>query len=260
MLVAGACLGGWAWHDVAAKLRAAGHDVYPLTLTGLGERAHLADRSIDAETHIQDIIGTLDYEALGGVVLVGHSYAGPIVAAVAHRRPNRLYGVVYLDTGALPDGLSIAEVQPPQLRERQRAETEAGGGSLWPVPDRKTLESGIYGSAAGLTDSSFRLLAERASPHPYATFTSPIRREGPWPADVRRVGILCSEGGLSISMLRQLVADGDPRATMLGAEERLDPAAWELHELPTGHWAMFTAPDALGDLLHVIACGSRPNS
>jgi pimeloyl-ACP methyl ester carboxylesterase len=251
-------LGGWAWHDVAGGLRAAGHDVYPVTLTGLGERVHLVDRQIDVETHIQDIIGTLDFEDLDDAVLVGHSYAGPVVTAVAHRRPNRLYGVVYLDTGALPGGVSIADVQPPQLRERQRADAERdGGGWLWPVPSRETLESGIYGSAAGLNDEHFRLIAERATPHPYATFTSPIRLEGPWPAGIRRIGIICTEGGLSIGILRQLVAQGDPVAKMFGAEEWLDPAKWELHELATGHWAMFSIPEALVDLLHVIAHSSH---
>jgi hypothetical protein len=45
VLVPGACLGGWAWRDVAARLRSLGHDVFPVTLTGLGERVHLASRT-----------------------------------------------------------------------------------------------------------------------------------------------------------------------------------------------------------------------
>jgi pimeloyl-ACP methyl ester carboxylesterase len=258
VLVPGACLGGWVWRGVANGLRAAGHQVYPMTLTGLGERAHLADPGIDIETHVQDILGTLDYEDLHDAVLVGHSYAGPVVTAVAHRCPGRLRSVVYLDTGQLPDGMSIAEVQPPDLRDRQRAEAERGGdGWLWPVPDRATLESGVYGSAAGLRDGDFRLIAERATPHPYATFRTPIRREGPWPVSVRRIGVLCTDGGLSIAALRQLVARRDPVATMLGAEEWLDPARWALHELPTGHWPMITMPATLAGLLHIVAHDSQ---
>jgi len=232
-----------------------------VTLTGLGERAHLASRRIDIETHIQDIIGTLDFEDLKESVLVGHSYAGPVVTAVAHRRPGRLHGVAYLDTGGLPAGMSIADVQPPELRERQRLEAERGGGGwLWPVPPRETLESGVYGSARGLTDEHFRLIAERATPHPYATFTTPVRLGGPWPAAVRRIGIMCTDGGLSTDVLRQLVTHGDPLAKMLGAAEWLDPARWELHELPTGHWAMLTMPEALADLLHLVALGTQPYS
>ena len=57
--------------------------------------------------------------------------------------------------GYLP-GMSIADVHAPGLRERQRLEAERGGGGwLWPVPPRETLESGVYGSARGLTDEHF---------------------------------------------------------------------------------------------------------
>ncbi len=261
VLVPGACLGGWAWHDVATRLRAAGHDVYPVTLTGLGERAHLADPRIDIETHVADVLGTLDFEGLRDAVLVGHSYAGPVVTAVAHRRPSRLSRVVCLDTGALPDGASIADAQPVELRERQRAEADRGGdGWRWPVPSRRVLASAIYGSAAGLRDAHYRLIAARATPHPYATFTSPVHLEGPWPDGVQRAAILCTEGGLSIASLRRRVAQGDPLAVMLGAGEWLDAAKWTLHELPTGHWAMFSMPEALADLLKNIAAGSHGDS
>jgi hypothetical protein len=50
VLVPGACLGGWAWREVATSLRANGQEVYPVTLTGLGERVHLADRKTDLDT------------------------------------------------------------------------------------------------------------------------------------------------------------------------------------------------------------------
>ena len=36
-----------AWRPVAASLRRHGHDVYPISLTGLGERAHLARPDTD---------------------------------------------------------------------------------------------------------------------------------------------------------------------------------------------------------------------
>ena len=62
VLVPGAWLGGWAWRDVAARLRAMGHDVYPITLTGLGERVHLARPEVDLETHIADVVNTVRME------------------------------------------------------------------------------------------------------------------------------------------------------------------------------------------------------
>ena len=38
ILVPGMWIGAWAWRDVAGALRDAGHDVYPLTLTGVADR------------------------------------------------------------------------------------------------------------------------------------------------------------------------------------------------------------------------------
>ena len=62
VLVAGAWLGGWAWRETADVLLAKGHDVYPVTLTGLGERAYLASPEVDQDTHIADVVGVLTTE------------------------------------------------------------------------------------------------------------------------------------------------------------------------------------------------------
>lgn len=251
VLVPGACLGGWVWRDVARSLRASGHDVYPVTLTGLGERVHLARPDVDLDTHVADVVNLLDYEALEGAVLIGHSYAGVVVTAVADRRPERLSTVVYLDTAPLPDGTAIVDVQSPEQREQQRAAVERDGdGWRWPVPDRELLASGLYGSVIGLDERHFRLLDERATAHPYATFTAPLRLTDTPPAAVKRVAILCSAGGLDLATVRDLIAQGDPRVAVFSGPE------WELRELPTGHWPMLSLPGPLADLLHEIAQSS----
>ena len=73
VLVHGAWGGGWLYKDIARALREAGHDVYVPTLTGLGERAHLASPAITLSTHIADVVGVLERESLEDVILVGHS-------------------------------------------------------------------------------------------------------------------------------------------------------------------------------------------
>jgi pimeloyl-ACP methyl ester carboxylesterase len=248
VLVPGACLGGWVWEEVAAQLRAQDHDVYPATLTGLGERVHLAHAGIDLETHISDVVNLLEYNALEDVVLVGHSYSGIVVTAVADRMPGRLNAVVYLDCSPLPDGMSIADVQSPKQRELQQREVaENGDGWRWPVPDRETLLAGTYGSTSGLREEHLQLIAERATPQPYATMTSPLRLVHHGPSDTRRVAIFCAEGGIDVEHLRGLIAKGDPRAAIFA------DADWELHDLPTGHWPMLSMPAQLADLLGHIA-------
>ena len=56
VLVHGGWAGGWQWREVAGLLRAADHDVFTPTLTGLGERVHLANPDVGLDTHIQDIL------------------------------------------------------------------------------------------------------------------------------------------------------------------------------------------------------------
>ena len=248
VLVPGAWLGGWAWRKVARRLRALGHEVHPITLTGLGERVHLASEEIDLETHITDVVNVLDFESLDDVVLVGHSYGGVVVTSVADRRAERLNAVVYVDTRPLPSGTAVADVQPPELRERQQRDVqERGDGWRWPLVDRETPASGVFGSAAGLAEQDFEALEQRATAQPYATLTTPLALGHERPPGVRRVGVLCTAGGIDLALLRSLVAQGDPRAAVFADDD------WELHELPTGHWPMFSMPDELADLLHRAA-------
>ena len=62
VLVHGAFHGGWCYGRVVRLLRMAGHEVYTPTLTGLGERAHLASLSINLSTHVEDVTALLRCE------------------------------------------------------------------------------------------------------------------------------------------------------------------------------------------------------
>ena len=97
LLIHGAWHGGWCWRDVASRLRKAGHEVHAPSLTGLGERKHLAGGRIDLDTHIQDVVGLIEMEDLRDVVLVGHSYGGMVITGAADRMPASIARLVYLD-------------------------------------------------------------------------------------------------------------------------------------------------------------------
>src|SRR5487761_823592 len=97
VLVPGAWLGGWVWKKVIQPLEERGHDAHAITLTGMGERVHLASKDAGIETAIQDVLNVIKYNDLKDFVLVGHSFAGKVVAAAADRVPDRVKMVLYLD-------------------------------------------------------------------------------------------------------------------------------------------------------------------
>src|SRR5438874_4002154 len=133
VLVHGAWHGGWCWIKVTRLLTDAAHVVYTPTLTGLGERGHLARPEIDLEAHIQDIVAVLEAEELRNVVLVGHSYAGMVITGVAGRVPNRIASLVYLDAFVPESGRSLLSYQAPERAEAIRSSAE-GEGEGWRFP------------------------------------------------------------------------------------------------------------------------------
>ena len=116
VIVPGATHGGWRWKEARLALQAAGHEVYALTLTGLGERSHLATPEIGLDTHVQDVVHVLEYEDLHDVVLLGHSYGGVVVTAVADRAAARVARLLYLDALLPHDGECMFDVLPPETR------------------------------------------------------------------------------------------------------------------------------------------------
>jgi pimeloyl-ACP methyl ester carboxylesterase len=102
-----------AGSKVVPFLRAAGHQVFTPTLTGLGERSHLLTPEVGPDTHIEDVAAVLEYEDLVNVVLVGHSYAGMAIAGVAQKVSRRLAELAYLDAFLPEHGKCLLDYGPP---------------------------------------------------------------------------------------------------------------------------------------------------
>ncbi len=110
ILVHGAWSGGWGYKPIARALRAAGHEVYVPTLTGLGEREHLASGAIDLTLHITDVVNMIDYEDLSDVILCGHSYGGMVITGVAAAVGDRIRTLFYLDAFLPKDGEALWDI------------------------------------------------------------------------------------------------------------------------------------------------------
>ncbi|WP_367319084.1 alpha/beta fold hydrolase [Streptomyces sp. HUAS ZL42] len=220
VLVAGTWLGAWAWDEVTAELRAAGHDVHPLTLSGLAERQ---GAPAGQQTHVQDIVDEVERLDLRDVVLVGHSYAGVPVGQAAERIGDRLRRVVYVDANVPFDGESFLSGWPS---DHVRASIENHDG-FWPP-----LDADDY-AGQGLTDEQMSRIVSAGTPHPGSTLTEPAVLKGS-PGDLPSTYVKC-------------LLDGDEPAPAVA--ELLKNERWELVELDTGHWPMFSQPRELARIL-----------
>ena len=159
LLVHGGWAGGWHWREVASLLRAAGHEVFTPTLTGLGERVHLASPDVGLDTHIQDILMVLEYEELRDVILIGYSYSGMVITGVAERAADRLAHLVYLDAYVPRDGESLLDMLGPDAAAFIEQAAQAYGDG-WRIPHDPPD-------------------APRRTPHPLKTGQQPVSRHEP---------------------------------------------------------------------------------
>ena len=253
VLVSGGYTGGWVWPEVSSRLREAGAEAYPATLTGMGDRRHLAGPETDLDTHIEDLVQLIDHIDEPDVVVVGHCYGiYPSVGAV-DRRAERVTRLVHLDA-PLPQGdlsmLGQVREQMPEgaVRDRilgQAADAEDG----WKVRPPTAEEWETWGNTVGVPADALDRLARLSAPQPLGTFTRPLRLTGAG-SKVPRSGIFCTVGGtMDIAALEALVAAGDPRVQSL-----VDPRAG-FFDLATGHWPMFSAPGDLTRMLLRAAAG-----
>jgi pimeloyl-ACP methyl ester carboxylesterase len=202
VIVHGATCGGWEWKEARQALQTAGHEVYTPTLTGLGERSHLATPEVGLDTHIQDIVNVLEYEDLRDVVLVGHSYGGMVVTAVADRAAARLARLVYVDAFLPDDGECLFDVSPPEVRARWEDWARRLGEGWrvppwWAAPDRRYV------------------------PQPLKTVQQPVRLTGTGSRTVPGAYIHCT-----------VKPDGDD---LLRSADRARARGWPVYELATGH-------------------------
>jgi pimeloyl-ACP methyl ester carboxylesterase len=241
MLIHGMYAGGWCWKHVTSLLRAAGHDVYTPTLTGTGERVHLAGPAVDLDTHITDVVNVLAFEELQDVILAGWSYGGVVITGVADRAPARLRHLVYLDADLPKHGQSDLDLEVAEVRTRREAQARAAGdGWQVPRPDPERMDRSLRDWIPD--DETRRWFFAKLTDHPFKTLAQPLHLSNPAALDaLGRTYILCTEGK----------SEGDiPLRTV--AWLRHEPG-WRIRELASTHFAPISAPREVADLLLELA-------
>lgn len=169
LFVPGAFHGGWSFDLVRPLLEAAGHRVLTPTLTGVGNRAHLAALgSINLDTHIQDIVNLILVDDLSDIILAGHSYGGMVITGVADQLPDRIASLVYLDATTPSDGDTLFSLLPALLEPFTQNSAQHGGTMVAPFP---AAAFGVGPDHQSWVDSKLTL-------HPLCCFTQAIRLTG----------------------------------------------------------------------------------
>lgn len=240
VLVHGAWHGAWCWQRVLPLLQAQGLAAHAVTLTGVGDRAHLLSGQIRLSTHVADVLGLIDTLELPRVLLVGHSYGGLVITGVADvlrkRTPaaTALHGLVYVDAVTPHPGESWSSQHTAEtVAARLKLAAEQGAGVGIPPPDAAVF---------GLADADRDWVNRRQTPQPLGVYQDPLHFDATAVAALPRTFIDCTQPALpTIAVMRQRV--------------RTEPG-WTVHELITGHDPMVSAPADLARLLAQAAGGT----
>jgi pimeloyl-ACP methyl ester carboxylesterase len=241
VLVHPAWFGGWCWNKVTPLLRARGYDVHTPTLTGLGERAHLARPDIGLNTHIEDVANVLKYEDLSGVVLVGTSSGGMVITGVADQVPELIAHIVYLDAFVPQDGHTMLDLIPPDRRPPMEALVQnEGQGWLLPRFAPPPWEKFVPEAWRITDEADLRWVLPRLRPTPFGHFKEPVHCKNAAAEKLPRTYIRCVRW---------------PNAVFdRHAEAARRTPGWRYRELATSHLPYVTHPREVADvLLEIVA-------
>ena len=225
VLVHGAWAGSFGFRNVRRRLQAAGHEVFTPSLTGIGERVHLANPQITLGTHVQDVVNLILYEDLNDIVLLGYSYGGAVVTGCLEHIADRVSHLIYLDAFVPSSGESVLE-----LVGMPRPAFELGSLHFVPPAPRSFDDP---------AEEEFQNL--RRVPQPLATILEPVRLAQPLESfEFRRTYIRATLGEPS--------EVGNSHFSSAAAHAR-DSNAWGYHEIETNHMVLSNKPDELANLL-----------
>jgi len=208
------------WNRIDTALEKRGHQVYPVTLTGMGDRVHLGSKEIGIETSIQDVLNVIKYNDAQDFVLVGHSFAGKVVAAVADRIPDRVRMILYLDAFRPARG----------VRAPQGAFAPNEFGPLkpgqWTIPLTEEIIDSIGKDVQG---HDREWLMSNGTPWPLRLANEPVTLSKNFDS-IKTAYVFCTGGG-------------DPLDEVLAGKWGKIEGPYKV--IDSGHWPMITKPDEL---------------
>jgi pimeloyl-ACP methyl ester carboxylesterase len=218
--------GGWCYARAAEILRAQGQRVFTPTLTGLGERSHLARGTVNCSTHIQDVLNVIHWERLKDVILCGHSYGGMVVGGVADKIPDRIATIVYLDAVVPENRRSLLDLtrSAEEIRDMLDLAADHAGYAL-PAPSAESLN---------VNKADRDMVDELSTPHPFASCIERLKLAGAFERVPKKIYILATNWR----------GRGRPFY-----ERRMSDPGWSTFKIDCGRDVMLDEPQQLAEIL-----------
>jgi len=205
-----------------------GHEAYPVTLTGMGDRVHLASEGLGMDIAVQDVLNVIKFNDLNKFVLVGHSFAGKVAAAVADRAHDKVEKVIYVDA-----------FRP------ERVTTPQGGfdpsGEFGPPPKGSLgiplTEAIIDRIGKDVQGSNRTWMMSMATPWPIKLAKDPITLSKSYDG-VKETYVFCRQSGDPVD---EIIAG--KWGKLEGPHKVID----------SGHWPMITKPRELAEDMMALA-------
>jgi pimeloyl-ACP methyl ester carboxylesterase len=223
--------GGWGgahvFRQVRRLLQSAGHEVFTPSLTGIGERTHLASPQVTLTTHVQDVVDHVIFEGHEDITLLGYSYGGMVVTGALEYIADRIENLVYLDGLVPSDGESHDSILGFGPRSFIGLDADD-----WLVPSR-AQEWG--------DDEEGRFQAARRTRNPLGSFTEPVRLRAP-----------LESFAFSRTFIKSTLEPrgGNHMGWVYADRATADPEHWQYYEIDTEHHLIaFARPQELAEIL-----------
>lgn len=235
VLVHGGFHGGWCWDKVRPLLQDDGWAVETPTLTGVGDRAHLASPAISLDTHVRDVVDLIEAKNLTDVTLCGHSAAGMVITGVANAIPERIRTLVYLDALIPNAGESMCDILGPAMAGAMKQRTDERGDG-WLVPADNFSASADF----GVTDPADAAWVERnLTGHPLRAYADPLPSTTGLDRVANKIIVRCTEHKDRPHLDRAITLfEGKP--------------GWTVYRWPSTHDVMITEPNRVRELFASI--------
>jgi pimeloyl-ACP methyl ester carboxylesterase len=234
VLVHGAWHEGSAWNEVIKQLEAKGHMAFAPTIAGHGKGVN---KNVNHAQCTQSIVDYIVGKNLTDIVLLGHSFAGTIIAKVAEAIPNRIKRLIFLDAFVLNDGESLIDNVPPHTQALSDQLARESDDRTVILPFEIWRETFLNDADLELARASYA----RLSPEPYQPWIDKLDLKQFYSLPIPKSYLYCTEDNVL------------PQGEQWGWHPRMSNrlGLFRLVQMPGSHEVMFSNPIGLAEKMIV---------